>query len=348
MEIVHKHLLFHNLPSLFLAFGIKNVAFEKFTIVDVLSGDKKIGKRRFEDSVAVATGLCKIMKVELEVISYEDRFKVLSLITEDSVVDIALIRHLNLSKNLVKKITILGSGLENLAITSPKVLDVIRNRKLLPQLKRRVDIIRIFILPFGISKLYTLSPNSKKAMGIKTQSLNYKKIGSILKILSSELEAINSESKFLKKLQDVKDVCLFVVPLAQAFGGTPDFNIKLINQSLQYAKENFIQTVVIKSHPADDTNYLAVFSSSIAFENEIELLQATEFFDRTIPLEILALKVPDFALYGFISSAHFTLMNFFNRGMVVALPKINQPGAVWSDYSIGYAKPIFTGTIKYI
>jgi hypothetical protein len=347
MEKTYTNLVFHNLSALILSFGIKNTSFTKFTMVDILPNQNKTGNRKFEMAVLIATDLCKIMNIELEVITFQDRSKVSNQIKNDSVIDISVIRHLALSKSLIKKTIVLGTGLENLAITSPKLLQVLRDQHLIPQFKRRIDVLRIFIIPFRISKIYTLTPKTTKVIGITSKKLDYKKIENILWDISKNLHLLNTKSSALQRILMLKESTLFVIPLAEVLGGTYSFNLNIINKSIEFANKNFIKNIVIKNHPADDTDYLKDLSRDILIRGDLKLIQMNDEFDRTIPIEILAFCASDFALYGFISAAHFSLMNFPNRGMTICLPNYSPNDCVWSDYSIGYAKPNFNGTIVY-
>lgn len=348
MKSAYTHLVFHNLSALIMAFGIEGTNLNKCTMVDVIANKNKIGTRKFEAAIEVATDLCKMLNIDLEIVSYPNRFRASQSIKSCSIVDISVIRHLQIPKILTKKCIILGTGLENLALTSPTLFQVLRDKNLIPQLKRRIDIFRIFILPFRISAIYTLTPKTINLMCVTSRKLNYENIENKFKEISKKNWPIRFESPILESISISRESTLFVIPLAEALGGTHNFNLSLFHGAIQFAHENLFKRIIIKNHPADDTNYLEEFSFTTKVLTGLTLVQANSDFDRTIPVEVLALSVSDFAIYGFISAAHFSLMNFTNRGMIMTLPDSKPPGSVWSDYSIGYAKPIFKGTIKYI
>jgi hypothetical protein len=331
-----------------MAFGIEGTNLNKCTMVDVVANKNKIGTRKFEAAIEVATNLCKILNIDLEIISYQNRFRASQSIKSDSIVDVSVIRHLQIPKILTKKCIIIGTGLENLALIRPTLFQVLRDKDLIPQLKRRIDVFRIFILPFRISAIYTLTPKTTTLMCLTSRTLDYENIENKFKEILKENWPTCFESPILESISISKESTLFVIPLAETFGGTYQFNSNLFHDAIEFAHKNSFKRIMIKNHPADDTNYLEKFLFTTKVLKEITLVQANSDFDRTIPVEVLALSVSDFAIYGFISSAHFSLMNFTNRGMIMILPDSKPPGSVWSDYSIGYAKPIFKGTIKYI
>ena len=348
MKSTYTHLVFHNLSALIMAFGIEGADLNKCTMVDVLANQNKIGTRKFEAAIEVAIDLCKMLNIDLEIVSYQNRFRVSQSIKSCSIVDISVIRHLKIPKILTKKCIIIGTGLENLALTRPTLFQVLRDKDLIPQLKRRIDVFRIFILPFRISAIYTLTPKTTTLMCVTSRKLDYENIENKFKEISKKNWPTRFESPILESISISKESTLFVIPLAEALGGTHQFNSSLFDDAIEFAHKNSFKRIIIKNHPADDTNYLEKFSDLIRAPASITLIQANSDFERTIPVEVLALSVSDFAIYGFISSAHFSLMNFTNRGIVMTLPDSKPPGSVWSDYSIGYSKQIFTGTVKYI
>ena len=310
--------------------AVEGLQVEELILVQILPDDWSGSPRPFAEKIKLARAIADFYEIRFTFYLLDNRFEVLSHLSSEVLVDISVVRYLNINKRAQNRCQIISIAPEHVALKDPSLL-----KGITPSFKRRIMFIRNVILKYRIFSLYNLRLTNSRTYFIKERSIN-------LHLSLARTQSIYDHLKkigFNSAIPDQKfDEAIFVFLLAENFGGTLKFNLELINLAKIFALDKGIGTIIIKNHPADASKYsvcLGLTSKDINF-----IFWETSSM-RMIPLEILVNCADKFTFMGMYSTMMLTHSELVHHKTTVVLPKDDVEGCVWDDYHLGTILKLF-------
>ncbi len=313
--------------------GIHDPSFKNLVLVQILPDDWSGDLRPFSEKVKLARFISKVLQINLTILEFEDRYKVLDFLDVQSLVDLSVVSTLGIRKKQRKGATIISIVTEHVALNKPSIF-----LGLTPPLKRRLDSIRYVFLPFSVYRFYNLKKTKTRIGIFHEKSLNLTQVIENNKLLFRELK--DSGYPELFSLAEFDEV-VFVFPLSLRFGGAQNFNSLLFRAAVEKAISCNVPTLIVKNHPSDGTDY----SKIMTVENtSLEIIFWSEESMRMIPLELLVHCAKKYSFVGFYSTMMLTHSEFVNHETLVVLPKNKVDEGISSRYYLGKILTLFPHT----
>lgn len=277
--------------------SIANKDIERAYLVKVSGFVPKGGERSFRATVELMKEMCSILDIDFNVLHISDLRQNINQSHSDYV-DITIIARLG-SANFFNNPTVLALQVEHINLVRPAPI-----RFYTPSFRKRFDLWYHLIKGRQIKDFYTLSPISNNSIFYKENVIPRERVRNI-GITICEVLRRKNQYKFLSVLKEIeKHPKIVILPLANHFGGSENFNRKLIEWAIDYGRGLGIYYFIVKNHPSDPFDYSKLVPTSKISHN-IQLICYSEEIHRTFPLELLVELMGPHMFIGAESTAFF-------------------------------------------
>jgi hypothetical protein len=289
--------------------ALKPNYFDEVVLVRISEFESKSGNRNFQISSQIISQLCEILQVNF---SYKELDEVRNIMKSsgNNWVDLAIIYRLRIN---VKRfpMKVLAYQSEYVHIMRPTIWKCFNFSFI-----KRIDLLRKIVLPCKIREFYSLAPKGLRNLFFTEYSFPEEEFLKLRSKLAREFVQCESY-KFLKRIESCNPKrILLLLPFASHFGGSKEFNKRLLERGLEYATDLGIRSIIIKNHPSDIHDYREFLSEELL--SKFDVLSLNGEIERTYPLEILLGMPIQWAFYGVESTSLLTSGDcWFTKPIVV-------------------------------
>ena len=277
--------------------SIANEDIEGAYLVEVGGFVPKGGNRSFKATANLMKEMCSILAIDFNVVRISDLKQNVNQ-SHGDYVDITIIARLG-SANFFSNPTVLALQVEHINLVRPALM-----RFYSSSFRKRFDLWYHLLKGRRIKEFYTLSPINSYSFFYKENVIPREKVRNI-GITICEVLRRQNQYKFLSMLKEIEKFPIIVIlPLAKHFGGTENFNRKLVEWALDYGREIGIFNYIIKNHPSDPFDYSKLVAPS-KISRDTQLICYSEEIQRTFPLELLVELIGPHMFIGAESTAFF-------------------------------------------
>lgn len=306
-------------------------AITKAYLVRVDNFEPKGGNRSFTITAKLMKDICSILNIDFKIIELK-HLPYLNVGTVGDLVDIALLIRLNRNSPFVKPV-VLALQVEHVSFMRPSLFGGLDFR-----IVKRFDLIKNIIWPLKIREFYTLAPTPKRGVVLRERNIDLNILEQIRNRTLSGLKLM-PEYRWLNKVpfNDGRK-SVIVLPLAIHFGGSQELNLRVLTEANQKAESLQIDTIVIKNHPSDNTDY-----STLVGQLDLRCETLFSMRDeklRTFPLELLIACFSGCLFVGAESTIMMTsITNSIDRPVIVE--DLKRRSKKHRDYDIGAISDLY-------
>ena len=295
-----------DIPQFIYAQGIPGVNFKQIFLVQVAKDELREGVRPFSQTVSLMTYICDVLKLDLTILEIFDP-QIPSLIEGGDTVDIQITSRLK-DFRVPPGVNVLCVQVEHVNLMRPSF-----NRLFSASFRKRLDLNRRLLWKKNICSFFTLAPKSLRNIFFEEKSLNHQSIREIRAELFLKLSK-NAKYKWLSTIRESgKDSCGIIVLLrAEHFGGSIEFNKKILEFVFNLTVADSSTAVIVKNHPSDPFAYRSL---GISRKNWIFL---DDLNSRFFPIELLVEGLNSYRFIGVESTVYLSLAPFVGNTTVIA------------------------------
>jgi len=295
-----------DIPQFIYAQGIPGIKFKQIFLVQVAKDEYREGVRPFSQTVSLMTDLCEVLKLDLKVLEISDP-QIPSLIQQGDAVDIQIISRLK-GFRVPPNVNVLCVQVEHVNLMRPTFI-----RLLSASFRKRFDLNRRLLWNRNIRNFFTLAPKSLRNIFLEEKLLNHETIREIRAELFLKLSK-NPGYEWLNEIRETaKDGSGIVVLLrAEHFGGSIEFNKKILEFVFFDTLADSSKFVIVKNHPSDPFAYSSL---GIGGENWIFL---DDLKSRFFPIELLVEGLNSYRFIGVESTVYLSLSQFVEHPTIIA------------------------------
>lgn len=311
--------------ALIYSLGLDLSKIKKISFFEISDYQKAIGNRNLLSNVEICKNIATALGKEFEFYAHNQIKEIIQNISDRDPVDFRIyMKFFDEFKELNIKPIFLCLAPEISGVHTPSLYKINYGN-----LKLRIELVLKVFLKFKIYKFYSIGIKGKKGIFFKEVPINwslfFEKLGEVSKILSQ-----NKPLYFNKfsKLDPEKNL-LVILPLAEHFGGSLEFNTKMFSILKQKNKDNSIFQILVKNHPTDLRDYSKLIYDT--FPKEISVL-SQGIDEINFPLELMVTNFKKITFGGAFSSIMFSFSSKSQAPSLIFTPYLQKK---WINYTSG-------------
>ena len=311
--------------SLIYSLGLDLSKINKISFVEISDYQKAIGDRNLLSNIEICKNISRALGKEFEFYAHNKTKKMIQSISDKDFIDFRIyMKFVDDFKRLNIRPIFLCLAPEISGVHTPSLHKINYGN-----LKLRIEIMLRVFLKFKIYKFYSIGIKGKKGIFFKEVPINwilfFEKLGEVSKTLNQ-----NKPSYFTKfsKLDPERNL-LVILPLAEHFGGSLEFNTKMFSIVKEKNKNNSIAQILVKNHPTDSRDYSKLVYE--IFPKEISVLsQGVD--EINFPLELAVTNFKKISFAGAFSSIMFSFSTKSQAPSLIFIPNLHKK---WFNYTSG-------------
>lgn len=311
--------------TLLYSLGLDLSKTKQISFVEISDYQKSVGSRNLSSNVEICKNISMALGKEFKFYAHTETKEIFQDISEMDFVDFRIyMKFFEDFKRFKIKPLFLCLAPEISGVHTPSL-----HRLNYGNVKLRVELVLKVFLKYRIYEFYSIGIKGKKGILFKEVPINwslfFEKIGEVSKVIGQ-----NKLSYFAKysKLDPEKKL-LIILPLAEHFGGSLEFNTKMFLIIKEKNKNNSIFQILVKNHPTDSRDYSKPIHE--IFNQEISVL-SQDIDEINFPLELIATNFREIRFAGVFSSIMFS---FSSKSQAPSLIFIPNPQKKWFNYTSG-------------
>jgi hypothetical protein len=313
--------------ALVYSLGLDLTAVEKIFYVEISDLSRSLGSRDLRSNIKICEKISDALGKEFEFCSFDNNHKIIKNITDVDFLDfrIYLKNFAHFKKLRIKPVFICLTP-EISGIHSPRLYKMNYGK-----FKLRLELLIRVFLKLKIYEFHSIGLKGRKGIFFKEKPIDwglfFKKLEEIRTIL--QLNELNYFSK-LSKLDRRKNL-LVILPLAEHFGGSLEFNEKMFLALKESTYVTSIGQILLKNHPSDLRDYSEMVNNF--FPDKLNVVtQSVE--EVNVPIELL---ISDFNKISFAGAFSAAIYSFASKAEVPSLVFIPELQKKWINYLSGTA-----------
>lgn len=331
-----KQLANHNvyvtgIPQLIYAAGIQDLTFKEVILVQIADDSARDGRRPFSVTHEILRDICLTLGIPLKKMSIDDLQSL--KFDENDVLDCQIVYRLRTKPNAYK-CKILAAQNEYVNLKRPRLLSMPSQ-----SWKKRIDFLRILILPNRMWRLYTLTPNPPFGL-LREITLDQIRVQRFRMQIHEHL-ATQEKYKFLS--QHLKRKALIVLPIARHWGGDLEIQKDFFKLIQAKVKKLDVEIIIIKNHPSDPTDYTQILDK-FGINLGAETFNLNSELMRTMPLEIIVESFEEYCFIGTESTVYLTLCGFVSAPTLI-IDNNRQTSRKLQAYNVGELRTLYANSV---
>jgi hypothetical protein len=311
--------------ALIYSLGLDLSKINKISFVEVSDYKKAIGDRNLLSNIEICKDISRALGKEFEFYAHNKTKKMVQSISDKDLIDFRIyMKFVDDFKRLNIRPIFLCLAPEISGAHTPSLHKINYGN-----LKLRIEIMLRVFLKFKIYKFYSIGIKGKKGIFFKEVPINWSLFFEKLDEVSKTLNQ-NKPSYFTKfsKLDPEKNL-LVILPLAEHFGGSLEFNTKMFSIVKEKNKNNSIVQILVKNHPTDSRDYSKLVYE--IFPKEISVL-SQGIDEINFPLELMVTNFKKIRFAGAFSSIMFSFSAKSQVPSLIFIPNLQKK---WVNYTSG-------------
>lgn len=313
--------------ALVYSLGLDLTEVEKIFYVEISDLSRSLGSRDLRSNIEICKKISDALGKEFEFCSYYNQHEILESVTNVDFVDFRIYdKNLAHFKKLRIKPLFICLSPEISGIHSPRLYKMNYGK-----FKLRLELLIRVFLKLKIYKFYSIGLKGRKGIFLKEKPIDwglfFNKLEEIRTML--QLNELNYFSK-LSKLDRRKNL-LVILPLAEHFGGSLEFNEKMFLALKESTHVSSIGQILLKNHPSDLRDYSEMVANFFPDKINVVTQGAVEV---NVPIELL---ISDFNKISFAGAFSAAIYSFASKAEVPSLIFIPDLQKKWINYTSGSA-----------
>ena len=324
--------------TLIYSFGLNLDEIEKVVFVEVSDYQKATGDRDLKNNTEVCKNISEALGKKFEFFGFNQAKDLISHINNNDLLDFRIyMKYTSEFKKFRIKPRFLCLAPEISGIHIPNFHKI--NYWIL---KLRLELLIKIFLKFRIFKFYSIGNKGRKGVFIKEIPINWDLFFERLESVHNELT--HKEPNYFTEISklDPNRNLLVILPLADHFGGSINFNKKAFLKIKEDLENDSKCQILVKNHPTDSRNYTEIMSEIFPEAAYVATKNSTE---HNFPIELLIANFKRVSFSGTFSSIMYT---FEGKSLVPANILIPKEKKNWISYTSGSSIKSFKNKVFFI
>lgn len=311
--------------ALIYSLGLDLSEIKKIYFVEVSDYQNSIGGRNLLSNVEISKNISRALGKEFEFYAHNKIKKMIQNISDKDLVDFRIyMKSVEDFKKLNIRPIFLCLAPEISGVHTPSLYKMNQ-----ANLKLRMELVFKIFLKFKIYKFYSIGIKGKKGIFFKEVPINWNLFFEKLSEVSKTLNQINPlYFNNFSKLEPEKNL-LVILPLAEHFGGSLEFNREMFSIVKEKNKNNSTYQILVKNHPTDLRDYSKLVYE--IFPKEISVL-SQGIDEINFPLELVVTNFKKISFAGTFSSIMFSFSSKSQAPSLIFIPNLQKK---WFNYTSG-------------
>jgi hypothetical protein len=311
--------------ALIYSLGLDLSRIKKISFVEVSDYQQAIGDRNLLSNVEICKNISRALGKEFEFYAHNKTKEMIQNVSDKDPIDFRIyMKFVDDFKRLNISPIFLCLAPEISGVHTPSL-----HRLNYGNIKLRVELVLKVFLKYRIYEFYSIGIKGKKGILFKEVPINWTLFFEKLSEVSKTLNKSNPlYFNNFSKLEPEKNL-LVILPLAEHFGGSLEFNRKMFSIVKEKNKNNSIYQILVKNHPTDLRDYSKLVYE--IFPKEISVLsQGVD--EINFPLELVVTNFKKISFAGSFSSIMFSFSSKSQAPSLIFIPNLQKK---WFNYTSG-------------
>lgn len=323
--------------ALIYSLGLDLSEIKKIVFVEISDYKKAVGSRDLLSNIEICRDISAALGKEFEFYSYREINENIKNIEVMDCLDLRIyMKYFNEFRRLKIKPIFLCLAPELSGIHGPNLLKI--NYGIL---KLRVELLFNVFLKFRVFNFYSMGIHGVRGVLFRETPIDWDLFFEEIRKLREKLHEIKPEYFSIMARFNLNQSLLVVLPLAEHFGGSLEFNKELFSIVEITASKMMDCQILVKNHPTDSEDYSMLASQ---YFPQSHLVVSKNVNEANIPIELLIANFQKLFFAGTFSTSMYSFSSKAQNPALVFIPKLR---AKWTNYSSGGALKMFQNT-KYI